>query len=67
MTEQRRWEEQAPSIEFVRVDAAPEEAIRIVNMAAVAYTSVRFTIVPSLDELSPVDALQVGDEEPDVG
>ena len=67
LTEQRRREEQAPSIEFVGVDAAPDEAIRIVNMAAVAYTSVRFTIVPSLDELPPVDALQVGDEDPDIG
>jgi hypothetical protein len=67
LTDQRRWEEQAPSIEFVGADAAPDEAIRIVNMAAVAYTSVRFAIVPSLDEPHPVDALQVGDEDPDIG
>jgi hypothetical protein len=67
LTEQRRQEEQAPSIEYVGVDAAPDEGIRIMNEATVAYTSVRFTIVPSLDEPAPIDALQVDYNEPGVG
>ena len=67
LTERRRWEEQAPSIEYVGADAAPDKAVRIVNRAAVAYTSVRFTVVPSLDESAPVEALQVDYNEPGVG
>jgi hypothetical protein len=64
---QRRREEQAPSIEYVGANKAPDEGIRIVNPAAVAYESVRFTIVPSQDEPDPVEALQVGYHEPELG
>jgi hypothetical protein len=67
LTEQRRQEEQAPSVEYVGADAAPEEGIRIANPAAVPYTSVRFTIVPSRDEPAPVDALKVDYDEPGIG
>ena len=49
LTEQRRREE-APTIEYVSANEAPEEGIRVVNETTVAYESVRFTIVPSRDE-----------------
>lgn len=67
LNEQRRREEQAPSIEHVGTDEAPAEGIRIVNPAAVTYTSVRFTIVPSRDEPAPVEALKVEYDEPGIG
>jgi hypothetical protein len=67
LTEQRRQEEQAPSVEYVSANEAPEEGVRVVNETTVAYTSVRFTIVPSPDEPTPVEALQVEYNEPGVG
>jgi hypothetical protein len=70
LTEQHRREEQAPSVEYVGTDAAPEEGIRIVNPAAIAYIAVRFTIVPSLSEPTLVQGLRVDDYEdldPEVG
>jgi hypothetical protein len=67
LTEQRRREEQAPNVEYVSANEAPDEGIRIANPAAVAYTSVRFTIVPSRDEPTPVEALRVEYDEPGVG
>jgi hypothetical protein len=59
--------EQAPTIEYVSANEAPEEGIRVVNETTVSYTSVRFTIVPSQDESAPVDALKVDYDEPRVG
>ena len=53
LTEQRRREEEAPTIEYVCAAEAPEEGIRVVNETTVAYESVRFTIVPSRDEPTP--------------
>jgi hypothetical protein len=46
---------------------APEEGIRVVNETTVAYESVRFTIVPSRDEPTPVNARKVEYDEPGVG
>jgi hypothetical protein len=54
-------------LEFVAASEAPSEGVRIVNPATVAYTSVRFTIVPHQDEPEPVEALLVGYHEPGVG
>jgi hypothetical protein len=67
LTEQRRREEEAPTIEYVSANEAPEEGIRVVNETTVAYESVRFTIVPSRDEPTPVNALKVEYDEPGVG
>jgi hypothetical protein len=67
LTEQRRQEEQAPSVEYVSANEAPEEGVRVVNETTVAYTSVRFTIVPSRDEPAPVEALKVEYDEPGIG
>jgi hypothetical protein len=69
LSEQRRREEQAPHIEYISAQEAPTEAIRIVNGAALSYTSVRFTIVPPQDEPWPAEALMVDyyDPDPDVG
>ena len=67
LTEQRRREEEAPTIEYVSANEAPEEGIRVVNETTVAYKSVRFTIVPSRDEPTPVNALKVEYDEPEVG
>ncbi len=67
LNEQRRREEQAPTIEHVSAKEAPAEGIRIVNPAAVTYTSVRFTMVPSRDEPAPVEALKVEYDEPGIG
>jgi hypothetical protein len=64
LTEQRRREEEAPTIEYVSANEAPEEGIRVVNETTVAYESVRFTIVPSRDEPTPVNALKVEYDEP---
>lgn len=65
LSEQRRREEQAPHIEYVSAQEAPTEAIRVINGAAISYTSVRFTIVPPQDEPWPVEALMVGYYDPD--
>lgn len=67
LTEQRRREEEAPTIEYVSANEAPEEGIRVVNETTVACESVRFTIVPSRDEPTPVNALKVEYDEPGVG
>src|SRR6266545_6596874 len=67
LTQQRQWEEQAPTIEHVSAAEAPEEGVRVVNGTTVAYTSVRFTIVPSRDEPTPAKALKVEYDEPGVG
>jgi hypothetical protein len=67
LTEQRQREEQAPTIEYVSANEAPDEGVRLVNETTVGYTSVRLTIVPSLDEPAPIDALQVDYNEPGVG
>jgi hypothetical protein len=67
LTEQRQREEQAPTIEYVSAKEAPEEGVRLVNGTTVGYTSVRFTIVPSRDEPTPVKALKIEYDEPGVG
>jgi hypothetical protein len=67
LTQQRQWEEQAPTIEHVSAAEAPEEGIRVVNGTTVAYTSVRFTIIPSRDEPTPAKALKVEYDEPGFG